>query len=250
MTFGSLFAGIGGFDLGLERAGMTCSWQVEIDPYARRVLEKHWPDVRRWDDVRTFPPGGDWGVDLICGGFPCQDISFAGKGVGLAGERSGLWYEFAKVVCRIRPRYVLMENVTALLVRGLDVVLGTMASLGYDSEWTCLSACSVGAPHTRERLFIISYSNRLLWPKWLGTIEDQSSRIQRRDTQEMRRDWLETVTGNAGNADGISDWMDRCRCLGNAVVPQVVEWIGRRILDAYEPPPSMNRVESSSCRSK
>ena len=151
MTFGSLFAGIGGMDLGLERAGMTCEWQVEIDPYARRVLAKHWPSVRRWDDVRTFPPmanaepnerdestiGGSigtgeekgrvlepqrcadsWSVDLICGGFPCQDISYAGKGAGLAGERSGLWYEFARVVRVLRPRFVLVENVSALLTRG------------------------------------------------------------------------------------------------------------------------------------
>ena len=121
LTFGSLFAGIGGFDLGLERAGMRCEWQVEIDPYARAVLAKHWPEVRRWEDVRTFPPKeGEWGVDVICGGFPCQDISVAGKGVGLAGARSGLWYEFARIIGEIRPRFVIVENVAALLTRGAD----------------------------------------------------------------------------------------------------------------------------------
>ena len=158
-TFGSLFAGIGGLDLGLERAGMTCAWQVEIDPWARRVLAKHWPGVRRWDDVRTFPPMADsesercgpwnswraeshgegsdispWTVDLICGGFPCTDISYAGKGAGLAGKQSGLWYELARIVRVLRPRYILVENVSALLTRGLDAVLGTLAADGYDAE--------------------------------------------------------------------------------------------------------------------
>ena len=116
MKFGSLFCGIGGFDLGLERAGMQCAWQVEIDPYAQKVLAKHWPDVRRHADVCTFPPEeGDWEVDVICGGFPCQDISYAGKGAGLAGARSGLWYEFARIIGQLRPRYVVVENVAALL---------------------------------------------------------------------------------------------------------------------------------------
>src|ERR1700678_4087108 len=104
MTFGSLFCGIGGFDLGLERAGMQCKWQVEIDPYARRVLEKHWPDVRRWDDVRTFPPE-NWRsqVDLICGGFPCQDISSAGLRRGITEPQSGLWAQFERIVGELRP---------------------------------------------------------------------------------------------------------------------------------------------------
>jgi site-specific DNA-cytosine methylase len=186
VTFGSLFAGIGGMDLGLERAGLECRWQVEIDPYARRVLAKHWPNVRRHDDVRTFPPGmgadaysegepvvpinekerdrdtslAGWAVDLIAGGFPCQDISYAGKGAGLSGERSGLWYEFARVVRVLRPRYVLVENVSALLTRGLDAVLGTLASLGFDAEWTCLPAASVGAPHIRDRVFVLAHAQR------------------------------------------------------------------------------------------
>jgi DNA (cytosine-5)-methyltransferase 1 len=185
MTFGSLFAGIGGMDLGLERAGMTCRWQVEINDYARRVLAKHWPGVPRWDDIRTFPPladaereriqsrgeardmgrqtragegnEGQWQwdgqaiddrgsafgpVDLICGGFPCQDISYAGRGAGLAGERSGLWYEFARVVRTLRPRFVLVENVAAILTRGLDAVLGTLAANGYDCEYACIPAAA------------------------------------------------------------------------------------------------------------
>jgi DNA (cytosine-5)-methyltransferase 1 len=148
-------------DLGLERAGMTCKWQVEIDPFCRKVLAKHWPSVRRHDDVKTFPPNDteDWNVDLICGGFPCQDISFAGKGAGLVGERSGLWFEYARIVRDLRPKYVLVENVSALLVRGLDSVLGSLASFGYDAEWHCIPAAAVGAPHIRDRVFVLGHTD-------------------------------------------------------------------------------------------
>lgn len=159
LTFGSLFAGIGGFDLGLERAGMVCKWQVEIDEYASKVLAKHWPNVHRWDDVRTWPQENTEYVDVICGGFPCQDISYAGKGAGLDGERSGLWFEFARVVREMGPRAVAVENVAALLTRGLDEVLGTLASLGYDAEWDCIPAAAVGAPHIRDRIFILGYAS-------------------------------------------------------------------------------------------
>ena len=108
MTFGSLFAGIGGLDLGLERAGMECRWQVEIDDYANRVLARHWPDVLRHDDIRTWPQPDAERVDLICGGFPCQDISYAGKGAGLEGKRSGLFFELIRVVREMEPRCVLL----------------------------------------------------------------------------------------------------------------------------------------------
>lgn len=160
LTVGSLFAGIGGFDLGLERAGMRVRWQVEIDPYCQRVLAKHWPDVTRYGDIRTV----DWStvehVDLLCGGFPCQDISLAGKGAGLAGDRSGLWFEYAKAIAALRPRYVLIENVSALRSRGLDQVLGSLAALGYDAEWHCIPACAVGAPHRRDRVWIVANASR------------------------------------------------------------------------------------------
>ena len=154
LTFGSLFAGIGGIDLGFERAGMACKWQVEIDPYAQRVLAKHWPHVRRHDDVRTWPQSDAERVDVIAGGFPCQDISYAGKGAGLAGERSGLFYEVARIVGEMGPRVVVLENVAALLTRGMGDVLGTLASLGYDAEWHCIPAAAAGAPHIRDRVFI------------------------------------------------------------------------------------------------
>ena len=163
LTVGSLFAGIGGFDLGLERAGMRVRWQVEIDPYCQRVLAKHWPDVTRYGDIRVV----DWStvepVDLLCGGFPCQDISLAGKGAGLTGERSGLWFEYAKAIEVLRPSYVLIENVSALRSRGLDQVLGSLAALGYDAEWHCIPACAVGAPHRRDRVWVVAYASRQLF---------------------------------------------------------------------------------------
>ena len=194
LTFGSLFAGIGGFDLGLERAGMVCKWQVEIDNYATKILEKHWPTVRRWNDVRTFPPEGDWNVDVICGGFPCQDISVAGKGAGLAGARSGLWYEYARIVGELRPRYVIVENVAALLTRGMDAVLGTLSSLGYDAEWHVIPASAVGAPHRRERVWIVAYAH-----------DESESDVPQHD--EPWRGVPESAGGDVSNAIGQRDAM-------------------------------------------
>lgn len=253
MTFGSLFAGIGGMDLGLERAGMTCKWQVEIDPYCRRVLAKHWPDVPKHDDVRTFPDGDldRWRVDLIAGGFPCQDISLAGSGTGLDGDRSGLWYEFARIVRDLRPAYVLVENVAALRFRGLDAVLSTLATLGYDAKWDCVPACSMGAPHSRDRMFLIAHSHQVGW-RSLGLGAKRKHEIPTRhahwETPAFDRGWQDVerwfkslvsthhgasdATDGSGMVDGISDRLDRIATCGNAVVPQVAEWIGHRILEA------------------
>lgn len=157
----SLFAGIGGFDLGLERTGgfKTVAF-CEIDPFCRRVLAKHWPEVPCYDDVRTLTADrlreDGIGVDCIVGGFPCQDISTAGLGAGIEGERSGLWSEYARLIGELRPQIVIVENVAALLARGLDKVLGDLAALGYDAEWDCIPASAVGAPHRRDRLWIIA----------------------------------------------------------------------------------------------
>ena len=156
ITFGSLFAGIGGFDLGFERAGMQCKWQVEIDDYANKVLAKHWPKVHRERDIRQCGKHNLEYCDVICGGFPCQDISYAGRGAGLAGERSGLFFEAVRVVRELQPRFVVLENVAALLTRGMDRVLGTLAEIGYDAEWNCIPAAYVGAPHIRDRVFILA----------------------------------------------------------------------------------------------
>jgi DNA (cytosine-5)-methyltransferase 1 len=237
ITFGSLFAGIGGFDLGFERAGMTCKWQVEIDDHATRVLAKHWPHVHRERDIRECGSHNLERVDVICGGFPCQDISYAGLGAGLDGERSGLFFEAIRVVRQLKPKVVVLENVAALLTRGLDRVLGTLAAVGYDAEWHCIPAAAVGAPHIRDRVFVV------------GILPDANGdNAQRRCcTVQMGRQWLTREAQNNGDkggtqwatepdvgrvADGVPARVDRLRGLGNAVVPQVAEWIGLRIVAA------------------
>jgi len=161
-TFGSLFSGIGGLDLGLERAGMQCIWQVENDEYAQKVLAKHWPDVTRFRDVRNVGKHNLEPVDCIAGGFPCQDISRAGKRAGIKGQKSSLWKEQARIISELLPRYALVENVTDLTKRGLSTVLADLTDIGYDAEWNVVSAASVGALHLRKRLFIIAHSNRVL----------------------------------------------------------------------------------------
>ena len=249
LTFGSLFAGIGGLDLGLERAGMKCEWQVEIDPYALNVLHKHWPDVPKWRDVRTWPPKGlapgDFYVDLICGGFPCQDISNAGKRAGIDGERSGLWREFARIVRVVRPRYVLVENVSEILVRDLGRVLGDLATCGYDATWQSIQAAHVGAPHRRERVFIVGYSDEFGFPesrdfdcRTQAALQEESSRgFWRRSgvgklsgAHRHRVRWC-PVDSICGVVDGTAKRLDRYRTVGNSVVPQVAEFIGRLIVE-------------------
>ena len=159
MRIGELFAGIGGLGLGLEWSGLgPVVWQVEQDDYARQVLAHHWPDARRYEDVKQVGAHNLAPVDIICGGFPCQDISLAGAGAGIEGERSGLWSEFSRIIREMGPRYVVVENVPALTARGLGVVLGDLAECGYDAVWDCISAASVGAPHIRDRLFIVAHA--------------------------------------------------------------------------------------------
>lgn len=294
ITFGSLFAGIGGIDLGFERAGMACKWQVEIDPYAQRVLAKHWPDVRRHDDVRTWPQPDTERVDVIAGGFPCQDISYAGKGAGLAGERSGLFYEVARIVREMVPRVVVLENVAALLTRGMGDVLGTLASLGYDAEWHCIPAASVGAPHIRDRVFLLAYSESNVFRKdsrstrsseaksgceaegWTlcqglriaddGRFANTGNKTSRHVADAASHGWNQRESNGGGSgegtrsrpqrglgsfdrwwevepavgrvADGVPRRVDRLRGLGNAVVPQVAEFVARMVVEALSSQPA------------
>jgi DNA (cytosine-5)-methyltransferase 1 len=331
VNVGSLFSGIGGFDLGFERAGMRVSWQVELDPYCRAVLARHFPAAARFEDVcgvgaRNLDP-----VDLVCGGFPCQDLSAAGRGAGIDGARSGLWSEFARIVCELRPRYVVVENVPALLTgkgkrweRGpIGRVLGDLAEARYDAEWACLSAREFGAPHLRKRVWIVAYPTRDAEAR--PAPEPRPERQRARTGGERSREAVladadrdgrtqglllgtgirqrarssDPLRGGAGTtvadpdqwrgprgpaaarsrgaggvlpdaegagrkargADGLGEgqpaegpscagwWaaepavgrvahgvpnrVDRLAALGNALVPQIAEWIGRRILD-YE----------------
>lgn len=159
MKFGSLFSGIGGFDLGFEQAGMECVWQCEIDNAARSVLAKHWPGVPCIEDVRNVTRNNVPAVDLVCGGFPCQDLSVAGKRAGLAGDRSGLWFEFHRILTELRPQWVVIENVPGLLSsnRGADfaIILRGLVECGYGVTWRVLDAQYFGVAQRRRRVFIV-----------------------------------------------------------------------------------------------
>jgi DNA (cytosine-5)-methyltransferase 1 len=302
-----LFSGIGGFSLGLERSGNfeTVAF-CEIEPYPRAVLKKHWPNVKVYEDVKELSrerlEADGLGVDAICGGFPCQDISTAGRGAGLAGERSGLWFEFHRLIKEIKPQVAIIENVSALRSRGLDKVLRSLSEIGYDAEWHCIPASAVGAPHRRDRIWILAYPNEAQCQRerlssrvyeknygaWINSLETSSMA----DTTKLHSNGCNTnpkvgVTstcefGNSGGTDTLADtfslgqqgsgtsgyasdqetagerqaidalngglrdfWrvepnvgrvangvpnrVDRLRALGNAVVPQIPEMIGRAI---------------------
>jgi DNA (cytosine-5)-methyltransferase 1 len=223
MRYGSLFSGIGGMDLGLDRAGMECRWQVEIDPFCRKVLAKHWPNVARFEDVRNVGKHNLEPVDLIAGGFPCQDISQVGRRrEGINGYRSSLWFEFYRIICELRPRFMLVENVSDLLVRGMGAVLGCLASIGYDAEWQVLPASAFGLPHKRNRVFIIAYpSGSTSGIRW----EPRLPEITKVNWQGFLH------TNGKRKPDGFPNRVDRLRGLGNAVVPAVAQWIGERIME-------------------
>ena len=304
MTFGSLFSGIGGMDLGFERAGLVCRWQVEIDDYATSVLERHWPDVRRWRDIAEFIADAErqhddtarYGasengrkqrstetvqpvdfVDLICGGFPCQPFSVAGQRRGVADER-WLWPSFRRVIELVRPTVVVIENVPGLLSiddgRVFGGILGDLARLGFDAEWQVLPAAAFGAPHLRKRVFVVAYTAEPRQPQSgtqagskgrsntggqrggesvaeLGNIGGNWSYSDASSPGLQERDWIRPreQEADASNASfewgsveptirrgdhGVPNRVQRLKCLGNAVVPQVAEWIGRRIKELYD----------------
>lgn len=160
MTIGSLFSGIGGLELGLEWAGLGPTlWQVEMDPFCRGVLAMHWPNAdRSVKDVNDAERAALASTDIICGGFPCQDISFAGRGAGLDGKRSGLWFAMLRTIKAKKPRVVVVENVLALASRGLDTVVDGLEHAGYVVEGRFLAASDVGAPHQRRRIFLVAYA--------------------------------------------------------------------------------------------
>jgi len=227
----ALFAGAGGGILGGVLLGWRTVCAVELDAYCRRVLLARQRDglLARfpiWDDVRTFD-GKPWcgHVDVISGGFPCQDISSAGTGAGLAGGRSGLWSEFARIIGEVRPSRALVENSPALTVRGLDRVLGDLAALGFDARWGVLGASDVGAPHERERMWIVANAAGCLGEPRLGRdTHQQASPLLKSSGQRdarIQHPWLATEGGTGGVADGVAHRMDRVRATGNGQVPAV-----------------------------
>ena len=299
----SLFSGGGLGDYGLELSGMKIVGQVEIDDYCQKILKLRWADVPKWTDIKNVR-GEEvlercGAIDLVSGGFPCQDISVANSGgKGIEGERSGLWKEFSRLICEIRPKFVLVENVTNLLGRGLGVVLADLAENGYDAEWFCLSAAELGANHIRDRVWIFAYavSNGLSEgnrngrkiitgggnaqanrkqkqnPSHAGQVCDHvpdshsKRKLQSKRGKQNKRKRACNLCENVSNASSDrletgrqtawirsarptkSDWwkiepaicrvddgtpkrVDRLKLLGNGQVVQVVEWIGKRIME-------------------
>lgn len=279
VRIGSLFSGIGGFELGLERAfnesmpGMaTTIWQVEQDPYCQRILKKHWPSATIYEDITTINANELAPVDVMCGGFPCQDISVAGKGEGIQhGNRSGLFWEMWKLVGVVRPRVVIMENVSAIINNGISTVCGAMAQIGYDTEWCVISASQFGAPHQRRRWFAVAYPNKTRLQKTgtkfkttrsfqCGKLDRQITNANKPPRQEQSNNtirmesksgfecgggqnawiqkgnyWKETIAPKpviCGMDDGVSNRVARLKALGNAIVPQCSEYIGLKIVNA------------------
>jgi len=253
LTFGSLFSGIGGFDLGFERAGMECKWQVEIDEACNKVLEKHWPNIARYKDVREVGKSNLEPVDVICGGFPCQDVSLAGLRKGLEGKRSTLWTEFYRIVCEIQPRWVVIENVSGLLSSDngefFRIILWGLASVGYDAEWRIIKASDFGANHKRERIIIVANRNGNWGQDWSCLFKSKTItewdyesfwgrefQVNRLDSSlRAKLDYGEKLESKfLGMVDGIPGQLDRIKQCGNAVVPQMAEWIGKRIIEASQ----------------
>ena len=205
MKMGSLFSGIGGLDLGLERSipGLQTVWQVEKEEFCRSILERHWPNTKRYDDVRTVGAHNLEPVDVLCGGFPCQDISIAGKGEGLDGERSGLWWEFHRLINDLRPRVAVMENVSAINIRGLSAVVGSLAEIGYDCQWTIISAAQCGAPHLRRRWFGVAYPSSIADRGWT-TADTNQGRGRTSNTVQSRRPSTNVHDTEGSTADTIS----------------------------------------------
>jgi DNA (cytosine-5)-methyltransferase 1 len=270
-TVGSLFSGIGGLDLGLERAGFEIKWQVEKDPYCQKVLRKHWPGVTLHDDIRTVGKHNLEPVDLICGGWPCQPFSVAGKRRGKEDDRY-LWPEVMRIIEELRPAWFLGENVPGIVGMDLDNVLAQLEGEGYGTRAFIIPACGLGAPHRRYRVFVVAYSERNRFQRAEYTIcRQRTPNMPRRSpdasgekdvaysenavrwradgTENPRwwnseaggcrepRDWQKywpDQPGICGVANGVPHRVDRLRALGNAVVPQVAEFIGRRILEVMD----------------
>lgn len=245
----SLFAGVGGFDLGLERTGgfSTVAF-CEINTFCRRVLAKHWPEVPCYEDVRTLSADAlardGIAVDVICGGFPCTNVSRAaaahGGNTSLDGEQSGLWWEYDRLIGEIQPRYVIIENVEALLGDGLLDVLRCLAARGYDAVWTVIPGTFVGAPQPRERVWIVAYARGERAEGLLESIHSGAHGQGWPGGQADLQDIAATPFSGRGGVPqpllrGVDDrpanWVDRVRACGNAVIPQVVETIGRAILE-------------------
>ena len=256
MRVGSIFSGIGGLDLGLERAGLRIVWQSEIDPYASAVLRKHWPNVPNLGDIRGIEVHHAEPVDIICGGFPCQPFSLAGKRRGTEDDRY-LWPEMRRVIEEFQPRWVLGENVPGIINMALDEVLSSLEAIGYETGTVVVPACALNAPHRRDRVWILGHAKRLGLPgqepenRRSSMADPDSKGLPEREREQAEERPYSEPTGSGLQplqkqrdttacwdaepdvgrvAHGVPNRVDRLRSLGNAVVPQVAEAIGRMIL--------------------
>lgn len=224
MRFGSLYTGIGGWDLGLERAGMTCAWQCENEPYRRVMLREHWPHVPLHDDARDLPASLA-PVEVIAAGFPCQPVSGAGRRWGPADSRWE-WPHVVNAIRRLEPRVVLLENVLGLRAY-LGHVCGDLAALGYDAEWDCVPCAALGAPHLRDRLWMVAYPR-----------EDGRAHAPLIFTEALREalgrcTWWESEPEVCRVADGLPGQVHRLAALGDSLSPQISERIGRRVMEVF-----------------
>ena len=247
------FSGIGGFSLAARWLGGIETVQfVEREPYCRHILRKHWPDVPIHDDICTFNPAPG-SADIVCGGFPCQDISTAGKQAGIKeGTRSGLFYELMRVVRLVGPRYVVLENVAAITSNGLGSVLGELAEAGFDAEWACIRASDLGALHKRDRWWLVAYSigdrskrnmqQEVPWQRAIQRVESF------RGTQNLRNGPAADTPRLLRGTDGLPNKLDRLRALGNAVVPQVAMIPLARVLDIDRQDVPELLIEMLECR--
>lgn len=238
MKIGSLFSGIGGLELGLEMAGLgETIWQVEKDIHCWNILAKHWPNTDRHSNVEHVGLRNLAPVDVICGGFPCQDVSSAGKSTGLSGNRSGLWTEFARIVSELTPEWVIVENVASGAKQWVDTITASLGQLGYSTLPIPLSAKAAGAPHLRRRVFVVAHSNRFplrQQPEWLSRrwevpVQREGQAVTVDDGVEGDAPWPPPWQARPeilGVDDGVPGQVDRCTAIGNAVVPQCAEVIG------------------------
>ena len=236
MKVGSLFSGIGGFDLGLVRAGMEIVFQVEIDDFCRKVLAKHapeyWHNAERFNDVKEVGKHNLKPVDLICGGFPCQPFSQAGKQRGKADDRY-LWPEMLRVIRELKPRWIIGENVAGFINMELENTLIDLEAEGYKVEVFVLPAYGVGLPHERNRVWIVAYSNKIYGGSWMELHTKYPKTILENNNRYCLESQQAAISTITRKVDGLSSKLDKDRlgALGNAVVPQIVEILGRCIME-------------------
>jgi DNA (cytosine-5)-methyltransferase 1 len=239
----ALFAGAGGGILGGKLLGWQTVCAVENEPYARDVLLARQNDgcleaFPIWDDVRTFD-GRPWRgiVDVVSGGFPCQDISAAGKGAGIEGERSGLWTEFARIIGEVQPSFVFVENSPMLASRGLGTVLGDLAAMGFDAEWGVLGAHHSGAPHKRDRIWILARDSDCD-SEPTQSVHDEAPRVPGLDVSDTHTDacspsWWKSEPNVGRVAHGLAARVDRLRCIGNGQVPAVAALAWETLIERF-----------------